>query len=403
MSDNRRFHSLDLLRGIAMMFVVLFHAAIYNFANIHTIDLSDPPLLIVLMSFMALWGGLFILYSMVVNARMLAARLEAGEGFQPVRHLAYGCLAYLGLHYPLNIFLGRWNVDFVHNRPDMTFVASVLRRTGQGLPPLSELFEGSSLSTVGLNLLLVSLVLYMLLKGSRDRRRSYWVLGVLGLAVMLVSFVRVNAYVLFMQAQASSNYLLSLAGSFLVANPYPLLPYLGYGLFGALTGLMIHDRRRDLLKRAILPLGALFVLFGLYGMTKFDKTISRPDFFWQFKTNLELGVFLLLISATYLLLERGGCRPLRLPVLVWFSRVSLTIYMLETTLSEVLRIVATRLVPGWDQTINGCLSFGAVNVLAWVVILYLWRRSGFRYSLEYFWVKGFARAGKESTKLFFGS
>ena len=218
---------------------------------------------------------------------------------------------------------------------------------------------------------------------------------------MLVSSVRVHAYVLFMQAQASSSHLLSLAGSFLVANPYPLLPYLGYGLLGALIGLMIHDRRRDLLKRVILPLGALFLLFGLYGMTKFAKTISRPDFFWQFKTNFELGAFLLMISGTYLLLEGRGRFLAALAVPMWFSRVSLTVYMLETPLSEVLRIAATRLVPGWDQTINGCLSFGAFNVLVWVVILCLWRRSGFRYSLEYFWVKGFARAGKESTKLLF--
>jgi len=382
-----------------MMFVVLFHAAIYNFANIHRIDLGNPPLLIVLMSFMALWGGVFIVYSMVVNARMLAVRLEDGGGPQPVRHLAYACLAYLGLHYPLNIFLGRWNVDFINNRPVMTFVASALRQTGQGLPPISELFEGSSLATIGLNLLIVSLLLYKLLSGRRDARRSYWVLGSLGVAVMLFSFVRVSAYGVFMEAQASGNHLLSLAGSFLVANPYPLLPYLGYGLLGALVGLLIHDRRPDLLKRVILPLGLLFVLFGLFGMTRLDKTISKPDFFWQFKTNFELGIFLLMISGTYLLLERRGRFLGALSVPIWFSRVSLTIYMLETTLSEVLRIAATRLVPGWDQTINGCLTFGACNVLVWVAILCLWRRSGFRYSLEYFWVKGFARVGKKSTKL----
>jgi hypothetical protein len=162
---------------------------------------------------------------------------------------------------------------------------------------------------------------------------------------------------------------------------------------------MIHNKRTDLLKRAILPLGVFFLVVGVMGMTKFDKSISKPDFFWQFKTHFELGIFLLMISSTYLLLERRGPLLARLSVLMWFSRVSLTVYMLETTLSEVLRIAVSGLVPGWDQSISGCLCFGAFNVLVWVAILWLWRRSGFRYSLEYFWIKWFARAGKRSTKL----
>ncbi len=399
MTENRRIRSLDLLRGIAMVFVILFHSAIYNFANIHKIDFSDPPPLIVLMSFMALWGGVFIVYSMTVNAHMLATRIEEGGGPAAVRHLAYGAAAYLGLHYLLNIFLGRWNVDFVNNRPDMTLVASALRRTGAGLPPVRELFEGSSLSTVGLNLILDSVLLYALLRGRREMKRIYWILGSSGMAVTLVSFVRVGAYDMFVRAQEAGNFLLSLAGSFVLANPYPLLPYLGYGLFGALIGLMIHNRRADLLKKVILPLGCFFLLAGVIGMTRFDKTISTPDYFWQFKTVLELGIFLLLVPGAYLLFERSERLLAGAQVVMLFSRVSLTVYMLETTLSEVLRICAGRVVPGWDQSISGCLGFGALNVLVWAVILGLWHHSGFRYSLEYLWVKGFARAGKRSTKL----
>ena len=65
------------------------------------------------------------------------------------------------------------------------------------------------------------------------------------------------------------------------------------------------------------------------------------------------------------------------------------------------RMLWVHVVPGWNQTINGCLLFGAMNVLLWSIILFFWRKAGFRYSLEYFWVKLFRRLGKQSTKMDF--
>ena len=136
-------------------------------------------------------------------------------------------------------------------------------------------------------------------------------------------------------------------------------------------------------------------------MMQFDKSISKPDFFWYFKTNFELGIFILLVVPA--LLAQPGKKGLlaQLPLLQWFSRVSLTIYMMETTTSEFFRMLWVHVVPGWNQTINGCLLFGAMNVLLWSIILFFWRKAGFRYSLEYFWVKLFRRLGKQSTKMDF--
>ena len=74
--QNKRLESLDILRGLALMFVIFFHSSIYNFANIHKIDFSNPPILIVLMSFMALWGGIFIIYSAVINTVMILRRIK---------------------------------------------------------------------------------------------------------------------------------------------------------------------------------------------------------------------------------------------------------------------------------------------------------------------------------------
>lgn len=401
LTGNKRIGSLDVLRGLALMLIIFFHSSIYNFANIHKIDFENPPLLIIIMSFMALWGGVFIIYSMVINTIMLLRRSEGNLNFKPFRYVVITGLIYVVLHYLLNIFLGRWNIDFINNMPDLTVVAGSLRDARLEFPEYTKFFEGSSLSTIAFNLILLAPVLFLLLKYVRKERNRYILSGLTGTLIMILSFARISIFPMSERAVESHHYLLATFFSFTIANPYPLLPYMAYGLIGMMIGLMAYHGRKRLLKLYAAPLGLLFFLYGLAGMMQFDKSISKPDFFWYFKTCFELGIFILM-AVPGLLIQPGNRRlPIRLNLLRWFSRVSLTIYLLETTTSELFRMVWLHVVPGWNQTINGCLLFGGMNVLLWSIILFLWQKAGFRFSIEYFWVMLFRRLGKQSTKMDF--
>ena len=399
--QKKRIESLDILRGIALMFIILFHSSIYNYANINKIDFSNPPIIVVLMSFMALWGGIFIIYSMVANTIMLIGRNQKMVNFKIFFYSIIAGIIYIFFHYILNIFLGRWNNDFVNNKPDMTAIASSLRNMHFTFPHLTKFFEGSSLSAIALNLIILSVVLFLLLRKNVvvKEKRNYLILGISGILIMVLSFVRVPIFHLFTQALEMKNYLLATFFSFTIANPYPLLPYLAYGIFGAMIGMMIYQGRNKLLKIVVVPLGILFLIYGLFGMMNFEKTISTPDYFWYFKTNFELGVFMLLLVFAVLFLEPKFNLTNKLSVIKWFSRVSLTIYILETTTSEIFRIALLRVWPSWNQTINGCLLFGGLNVVLWIVILYFWKKINFKYSLEYYWVLFFNKIGKSSTKM----
>ncbi|MFH1175559.1 MAG: hypothetical protein V1698_02445 [bacterium] len=403
MAQNKRIESLDILRGVSLMFIIIFHSSIYNYANIHKIDFSSPPIVVVLMSFMALWGGIFIIYSMVANTIMLLERSQKAVKFKIFLYPIVAGVIYIFLHYILNIFLGRWNVDFVNNKPDLTVVAGSLRNGSFVFPHLGKFFEGSSLSAIALNLIILSLVLFLLLRknGVEKEKRNYLILGFSGILIMAVSFARVPIFHLFTQAVEGKNYLLAAFFSFVVANPYPLLPYLAYGIFGVMAGMMIYQGRNKLLKIVIAPLGAVFFAYGLFGMMNFDKTISKPDYFWYFKTNFELGVFMLLLVFAVLFLESKPNLLNKLSIIKWFSRVSITIYMLETTVSEIFRVVLLSVLPSWNQTINGCLIFGGLNVVLWIVILFFWKKINFKHSLEYYWVAFFNKIGKDSTKMDF--
>lgn len=397
MNEPTRIDSLDLGRGLSLMAILLFHGAIYNFANIHLLDFSNPPLVVVLISFLGLWGGIFILYSMAINTWMLAGRSSPGNLIPQLKFLLLAGALYLLLHFVLNLALGRWHIDFENNRPSLPLAASLIRSGRLEPPPTSLWFDGSSLSTIALNLILLSGLSYALLKsgGIRKDLRNYLVLGGSGTAILLLSFTRIGLFPLYEKAVAEGPVIRGVLLSFLLANPYPLLPYLAYGLFGILLGLMLYKNQRQLMRRVMIPLGLFFLLLGLAGMSRFDKTISVPDYFWYFKTYFELGAFILLFVA-FALPKKAGRFTL---FIRRFSRVSLTVYLLETSVSELLRAPAAWLAPGWDQTINGSLAFGALQVVVWSIILFFWEKAHFRYSLEYFWVKGLERLGKKSTKM----
>ncbi len=399
--ESRRFGSLDVLRGAAVMFILFFHTSIFNYANIHKIDFSDPPLLIILLSFMALWGGIFVMYSAIVNTMMLLRRNKGQSGPKIFMFPIYAGLAYIAFHYILNLLLGRWANDFVNNTPDMTLVAGSLRSMKLVLPKAALFFEGSSLSAISINLMVLSLVLYLLLRngGISKERRNYLVLGITGTLIMILSFVRVSIYPHFDEALENGQHLLSLFYSFTIANPYPLIPYLAYGILGIMLGMMVYNHRDKLLRAVGIPLGVFFIAYGIYGVMQFEKTISKPDYFWYFKTNFELGIFILMFLFAVLYLEARPKVINALAVVSDFSRISLTIYTLETTVSEVLRKILLALIPSWNQTINGCLLFGGLNVVLWLLILHFWKKSGFRYSIEYFWVLLSRKLGKDSSKM----
>jgi len=395
---NERIDSLDFLRGISLILVVFFHTSVYNYANIHKIDFNNPPIIVVTISFLVLWGGLLIFYSGIINTIMFSRRIEKSGNLKHANFLFIAGVIYMIIHYILNIFLGRWNVDFINNQPDMTVVASSIRNMQLTFPRITKFFEGSSISTIGLNLIIVTSLLFFLLrnKGFKNEKRNYWVLGILGFIIMLFSFTRIYLYGIVEQSIQAKNYLLATMLSFTIANPYPLFPYLAYGLFASIIGIMIYKKRKNLIKKVIIPIGFFFFIYGLVGCMNFPKTISKADYFWYFKTHLELGIFILTITFFLLTFKFRNKKIINIPFIKWFSRVSLTVYLFETLLSEIFGKILGYLIPIWNQTINGCLIFGALNIIIWILILWIWQKNNFKFSVEYWWVKIFLKLGKKS-------
>lgn len=399
-SLNQRIESLDLLRGMAMMVTILFHSSIYNYPNVSNIIIGKPSFVVTLIGFVALWGGIFIILSMVINTIMLLRRNCDEYRMDHFKFLLIAGIIYFFCHYALIFFIGRWSNDLGKNQPNITFVASSLRNLRFTLPPVEKLFDSSSMSAIAINLIVMTLVLLLLLRklDMDNLPRMATILGMFGFLILSIAFIRVPLFSIFRQAKESHNFLAGIPLGIALSHPYPLLPYLSYGFFGSMIGMLIYHGNMRLLIKIVIPIGSFFIATGMIGMSQFERTIAEPDFYWYFKTIFELGAFLLMM-AIIPAINLNSAMVQKMAFIKWFSRISLSIFLLETTISEIFRMGWSLILPSWNQTILGCILFGVFNIFAWIGILFAWRKVNFKYSFEFFWVKFFSKIGKHSTKM----
>jgi hypothetical protein len=82
-----------------------------------------------------------------------------------------------------------------------------------------------------------------------------------------------------------------------------------------------------------------------------------------------------------------------------FGVAGLSVFMIETPVSELLSKGVSAAAPGWNQSMGNTLIFAAALVVLWGLALKLWERSGYAFSVERLLIRVMAMAGKRSTKL----
>jgi hypothetical protein len=261
------------------------------------------------------------------------------------------------------------------------------------------------------NLLLTGPLLSALLKGRLKRiERPSALLNALGAAVMVLSLARIPLYPWAVRAVERGNAPLALPLGFLVGKNNPILPYWGFGLFGTSLGLAlarssVEGRASRRVLRPFAWIGLLWLVAGGAGLFALPTTMleREVDLYWYCIVLFQLGLFVLLIAAALSVLDLAENRP---PALLRalkpvrrLGTVSLSIFVSETVLSQLVAKLADALFPGWSLELGPCLAFGALNTVLWLGIVALWARFDFRYSMEWLSVRVYALLGRPSNKV----
>lgn len=388
-----RIHSIDSLKGGAVIGLIFFHCAVYHYGSIDSVDMDNPPFLITIIGIMVLWGGLFALMSGLVNTFRYDQRIRArgnGTGQEaqgpehPRRRLFVVGLALVVLHVVYNALGSPTSFDFDTGNHQYSLVAGLLR-TGHLVFSPRRMVEGTALLMLGINLMLLSIILPVLAARNRPERWS----ALLSFMVLASGLLRFVFFPIYHGLVADGRYLLAFFLSPFAPNPYPVFPYFAFTCAGAAFGFSLSRERRAPPLSGVV--GALLVALGITGAVVFPTDLAGVSAFWFSKVFLELGVFVVL---AWSVVRVAGFGSDRRHIIHRVARMSLTVYLLQTVIAEAAGAGLTALFPGWNRTIGAALLFGVANVAFWLGIVALWSRASYRFTVEDLWVRVFPGSTK---------
>ena len=166
---NKRFLSLDVFRGIAILGVVVVHALIFGvFSTIDTaLNILPLPMLIILspVVIFAPMAGLFVFISSMSNGMVVQKRLNQGYSIQTaIQPILITGLALLILHFIFPLLFNHSNTSMFH--PDTMIDAMIPASITQGrliLPRFENLLLMDAMAMISMAcffFVIVSLILF---------------------------------------------------------------------------------------------------------------------------------------------------------------------------------------------------------------------------------------------------
>ena len=403
----KRVAGFDDMRGLGILGVIFVHSTIFSFAGIDQIDMERPPISVAIMGLVALFGGVFTVISGAVNTIQTCRRVR--QDGRAARHALVGLvlsgLFLIGTHYLYTMLVGPTSFDFETRRHQYSLLPALIRGICLDSLDTTRLFENTTFSLLGWSLVSNGVVLWILLRrgGIARWRRNCAVMAILGVLLVLSGLLRIQLFPRWEQARQSGHHLAAAALGFLAARSYPLLPYLAFGFFGALLGLLwAGGAGRKVINATLLGIGCAWLASGVSGYVLSPAVVGRVDLSWFFKVHMELGLFLLIIGlalnlSRFSLYEAGAPERGRLPLLRSFGTISLSVFLLQMPVTETLAWILRRVLPGWDQQIGPMFLFGGFNLLLWLAFVRLVRRDHALWPAERLRVAYYRLCGRETT------
>lgn len=403
----RRYRSLELLRGFGVVLMVFLHGAVYQYAGLFQIDFSHPPMIVTIIGFLLMWSGLFAMLSGATHVIRMSERLERGIATRVVlRWELISAAGFLVLGLLYFTLVGPSILDFSERARENSLAVGFIRDGSLEIPGLSRWIYMNTLFMIGFSTLVAGPLFLRLIRerdphSTRERR----IVALAALLVFAVSWLRIPLFPVFEQAQAERNYAFVIGTFWLLNKHDPLWPALGFTLCGTLFGLTLLSPPRP--SRMALPLsvGVLLLAAGVSAsLFAPDTMLQRSiDWTWYAMMLTQGGVIIIGLAAAHRWLDRygdgNGMDGLVARTLTRFSRASLTVLFGETVIAESASRIMSAVAPGWNLSLFAALVFGVASATAWAVILGIWERSDYRYSVEWAWVRILGRLGRPSTKL----
>ena len=421
----RRILSIDIIRGIGIMVIVVIHRIHYTWSGMRNNEVlrsyfSGPwaPVIIFTIALFTT-AGIFYFISGLVNAHSMYSRVSSGKtgAIKAMTGGIAGGLWIFMMNYVQRIFFMN---GFLASEPDADLTFPVGLLTGWIRNPhevsfnWTQVTDPGTLALIGLVVVFVSLFLGLFLQCPRyfDKKKIYSILALLAtiaFASSLLSKFYLRPY--YSHLFETGRYFA--AGCLgLICQEFGLLPYLGYGFIGAIIGIGLasNEDLKAFTKRSNI-IAIVLIAAGLLSLLICDR---RETFgsgcIGSGICCIELGLFVFIQKWSYKRYDlttedEFERRRSKTTGIRRFGMLALTVYTLEPVVAEIFRKI-TDLVLGndWINHLQYVLVFGLFLLLFWWIFLRLWEKVRFKGSIE--WLTSIVLlkfAGKKSGKTSFSN
>jgi hypothetical protein len=419
----RRILFVDFLRGIAIFFVIIFHAMTFNIfgGTQQALDAAGP--LVTAISYpigiIGSWAAIFVFLSSIANTVVITNQLK--KGAKPSKVLIGAILPSLAIIIINYIFMVLFShVRVVGEENYYSIInGSIELLKYPGFNPRVLLFN-SSLIMIGFGVIICNILLIVFRKHLLNEKSNaiYWIFMIIGVVIVALTplldwIFQVHIYPSKIDEYwEEGKYVLTYLVSLITGPRHSIFPYAAYGPFGAIFGTMIL--RKVIKKRLMIfgfVCGAIFTILGIILWIPLGVPILNEPKYSPNLYILDIGLLFCFITLFITLFEyrdhESRVKIAQKTVFVRrYSMATMTIFVFESLLStgiaQLFNLTFSSLVPAGIVTnkIFGFIVYLPLVFFLWHFILKGWEKVNFKGSIEWITNEIVGRLrGRKSDKL----
>jgi len=415
---SKRLHSLDVIRGSMIFYVIFLHAIIQRVFASQGSEfekvVNDIPLIFAILAFpiilLSIWGPIFTFISGASAGYNIGSRVfENPESLNESlkKRVANSLMLLIISKISMFFFSGRTSD---HSHVTHSLFSGSLETGNLSIPEFLHLFTCNTLESMALSGLLLSLLLYIMWKGQKAKpKQTAKSLLLLAIGVFLITnylrgIVSDSDVMMIKESLWSDNsyikYYLFLT---IYGSRFAMFPVFAFALVGAAFGVLIAGKVpfKEIF-RWVLISGTCFIgVFAISFINGFDMigTFANELVLLQMQC-LNIGLMIYLLGICYYFFDvkvsknkkkhnHSKKKGIFIKFIRKYSDFSLTIYILEPLIAQSLYLLFAYLYKGpFSTNFPLIMLYITTVVVTWYMIIRIWKKFNNRFSFEWLMGKG---------------